>query len=532
MSARQRLFPSRGWQTPLIVTIAGAIGALAMQPFALWPALFVALTPPVLALDGLYASRADLTARQYLKRAALLGWLWGFGYFTAGLWWLGKAFLVDPEFIWAMPLGVLGLPSVLALFTAVAFVLAALLWSRHWPRILIFAAALTITEYLRGHLFTGFPWNTLGMALGNHLVFMQAASVFGLYGLTLLATLIGAAPASLFGGKARRNWFLPGFAVLLLAALATYGFMRLPAGPQPTVIDVRLRILQPNVQQDENFNAANGESILENYLALSQKDLPAARPTHYIWPESAFPFLLHRTNDALERIGTMLKPDNAALITGAARMDVPLPGEEAGTFFNSIQVVDSEGVIHDTYDKIHLVPFGEYVPDFAKAALQAVGLRQFVSYLPGGFTPGTARKPFHVNGLPPVAGVICYEAIFPGEIMPEGGGAGAGLILNVTNDAWFGNSPGPYQHLAQARLRAVEQGLPLIRAANSGISAVIDPYGRILQQSELDQAAVVDSELPLPLEEPTVFSRWQQAPFGALLALCIGVGLLGRWRQK
>lgn len=500
-----------------------------MQPFAFWPAIFIALALPVWMLDRLYGERAVSPRRKLLLRASLLGWAWGFGYLTAGLWWLGKAFLVEADqFAWAMPFGVVGLPAVLAFYMSLAFVFALLFWSRGWPRIFIFAFAITAAEWLRGHLMTGFPWNALGMTLGNHLYFMQAASLFGLYGMTLLTVVIGAAPATLTdrttGGRG-----MAVLAILFLGALAIFGYVRIPAEPQPTAVDVRLRIVQPNVPQDENFTAANGEDILENYLALSRNKLPAEAPTHYIWPESAFPFLLHRNVEALDRIGAMLAPANAALITGAARMGPPLPGEEVGTFFNSIQVIDADGIIRDTYDKVHLVPFGEYEPAFAKALLRMTGLRQFVS-IPGGFTPAENRKPFFVRGLPPIAASICYEAIFPGAVLPDSKGR-QGVIVNVTNDAWFGDSPGPHQHFAQARLRSVEEGLPLVRAANSGISGVIDPYGRILHETALNEVAVVDSELPLPLDEATFFSRWPNAPFALMLFVCLGLGLTDRLKK-
>ncbi len=523
------LCPAYGWKALAVLFVAGALGALAMEPFALWPFLFVTLTIPVLMLDGLHRQRGMFSMRRLVLRAAALGWVWGLGYFTAGLWWLGKAFLVDPEFLWAMPLGVIGLPAALAFFPSLAFAAALSLWSQGARRILLFAAFLTLSEWLRGHLFSGFPWNVVGMALGNHLFSMQGAALVGIYGLTLATCIIGAAPAALVNG--RRGLGFIGFAAALLGALAIYGFWRVPDAPQPTRVDVRLRLVQPNVQQDANFNADNGQTILDSYIALSKRNLPVEPPTHYIWPESAFPFLLHREPDALNRIANMLAPTQSALITGAARMGPPLPGEEVGTFYNAIQTIDSEGIIRDTYDKVHLVPFGEYVPDFAKAALRAVGLRQFVSYLPGGFTSGEARKPFFVRGLPPIAGSICYEAIFPGDIMPRDGER-LGVIINVTNDAWFGDSPGPRQHLAQARLRAVEQGLPLIRAANSGISAVIDPYGRILGRLALNQAATLDTELPFPLDEPTPFSRWPNAPFLVLLLLCLLGGISGRGRTR
>lgn len=503
-----------------------------MQPVAFWPAIFLIFIPPVWMLDRLWSSQGQAALGKRLRLAAALGWFWGFGYFVAGLWWLGKAFLVEADqFAWAMPFGVLGLPAVLAVFPALAFAAACLLWSRSPARILAFTFMISAAEWLRGHLFTGFPWNTPGMAFGNHLVLMQGASLIGLYGLTILVIFIGSAPATLIdNGSRSRKFSMPAMAVVLLAIVATGGYMRVPPMLLPLDPSIRLRILQPNVPQDANFNSANGEAILDGYLALSrQPTATGALPTHYIWPESAFPFLLHRNLDALDRIAELLRPNNAYLITGAARMGPPLPGEEAGTFFNAIQAIDSNGIIRDTYDKVHLVPFGEYEPAFSKTLLRMTGLHQFVS-IPGGFTPADIREPFNVPGLPPLAGSICYEAIFPGAVLPPGGDR-PGVIVNVTNDAWFGDSPGPYQHFAQARLRSVEEGLPLIRAANSGISAIVDPYGRVLMRSGLNEATVLDFGLPLPLLEPTFFSRWRDLPFAVLLTLCFIGAFFSRRRE-
>lgn len=512
--------------------LAGALGALAMQPAAFWPAIIPSIALAVLMIDWLFLDLDKVSFARLARRAALVGWLWGFGYFTAGLWWLGKAFLVEADqFAWAMPFGVLGLPALLAFFPAIAFLIAFCLWSRHWSRIFAFSFALAALEWLRGHVLTGFPWNAPGMALGNHLWFMQTASIVGLYGLTAIAILIAAAPATLKDRwRGHPDWRASIAAVVALGLLAGYGQWRIPQDNQPEVPGVALRIVQPNIQQDAEFNAINGDAILEDYLNLSRTESgTAAKPTHYIWPESAFPFLLHRNISALDRIGAMLEKNNAWLITGAARMGPPLPGEEAGSFYNSIQAIDGNGIIRDTYDKAHLVPFGEYEPAFAKSLLRMTGLRQFVS-IPGGFTPATERKPFSVPGLPPIAGSICYEAIFPGGILPtQQDGSEPRVIINVTNDAWFGDSPGPRQHFAQARLRAVEEGIPLVRAANSGISGVIDPYGRVLFSTNLNSVAVIDSALPEALDRVTFYSRFRDWPFAAMLVFCLGLALYGRF---
>jgi apolipoprotein N-acyltransferase len=532
-----RVILSHGWGRFALAVAAGALGALAMPPFGLFPLFVVSLTLAVWLIDG---ATVGGSLRRTLQSSAGLGWAWGFGYFTAGLWWLGAAFLVEADqFAWAMPLGVLGLPAVLALFFALGFAAARLLWSRGPARIAALAFGLAGAEWLRGHVFTGFPWNTLGMALGSNLWTMQAASLIGLYGLTLLAILIAAAPATLATGTTARGRYAPSLAALIaLAGLAGYGALRLPSAPDPTVAGVRLRLIQPNVPQDARFRADMRDEIVGKYLEMSDRALSPERTgisdvTHLIWPESAFPFLIQRDPQALGRIGAAL-PEGKQIVTGAARGREPLTRETA-VFHNSILTIGPGGRIGEVYDKVHLVPFGEYLPGPLDAILRAVGLRQFVA-VPGGFTPGSreGQRILAVPGLPPVAATICYEAIFPGAILPPASGDAApavpGLILNLTNDAWFGDTPGPRQHFAQARLRAVEEGLPLVRDANSGISAVVDGHGRILGSLPLGTEGVLDSALPQRLPGRTLYAGLGDLPFGLGLLACLGLALASRRR--
>lgn len=505
-----------GWRRRLIALGAGAAGALAMPPFGFLPALVLSLVLAVWLLDGASERTRWATTRQ----AFATGWWFGFGYFLAGLWWLGAAFLVEADrFAWAMPLGVIALPAGLAFFHALAFALARQLWSVGPWRIAAFVAALSLTEWLRGHVLTGFPWNTYGMALGQHLWTAQIAAWIGLYGLTVLALAICAAPAALASPQ-RGRWRPTVLAALALVAVTGYGVWRVPSEPVDAVAGVRLRLMQPNLPQDAKFRPENRDAIMRRYLALSDRatspqSTGMADITHLIWPESAFPFLLARDATALAQIAALLPP-GTTLVTGAARAVEPMPGETNPRFRNSIHVIDDQGVIRSTYDKVHLVPFGEYLP-FADQLL-AWGLRQFVA-IPGGFEAADRPRLLQVPGLPPVAATICYEAIFPGAVVPAGD-VRPGLILNVTNDAWFGRTPGPYQHFAQARLRAIEEGLPMIRAANSGISAVIDPYGRVVAQLPLGVEGILDTTLPVMIENAP------RAKFGDVFFITMVVMLL------
>jgi apolipoprotein N-acyltransferase len=355
------------------------------------------------------------------------------------------------------------------------------------------------------------------MALGSNLVLAQAASAIGVYGLTFLALAIFAAPATIATETTTRGRFAPaGLALLTLVGLAAFGLWRLGEGPPGMVAGVRLRIMQPNLPPDQKFIPANREEIVSRYLALSDKATSPERSsvgdvTHLFWPESAFPFILTRQPDMLARIGALLR-DKTILITGGIRAQEPLPGELNARYFNSVYVIGKGGGVLGYADKVHLVPFGEYLP--LQDLVDRLGLRQFVR-VPGGFSPGLERKLLAVPGLPDAVPLVCYEAIFPGEVVPKGGRP-PGLLINVTNDAWFGLTSGPYQHLAQARLRSIEQGLPLVRAANTGISAVVDPFGRIVASLPLGVEAVLDSDLPRPIPPP-LYARFGDVFFFILL---------------
>jgi apolipoprotein N-acyltransferase len=497
-----RVILAWGWPRRLIAFVAGAVGALAMAPLNVLPALAVAMTAAVWLIDG--AAGSDKDGRlSSIRAAAATGWWFGFGYFVAGLWWLGAAFLVEAdEFAWALPLGVVALPAGLALFTALGFALARLLWQRNAMRIVALAVGLSASEWLRGHLFTGFPWNSFGMALGGTVSLAQIAAYVGLYGLTFIAVLLAASFATLgTGDTTRARLTAPVLALVALAGLAVFGTLRVPSQPVAEVAGVKLRLMQPNVPQDAKFRPENRDRIMRHYLTLSDR---ATSPlstgvsdiTHLVWPESAFPFLLARDPPALAQIAALL-PAGTTLVTGAARAGEPLPGEVNARYFNAIQVVADDGTLLSTYDKVHLVPFGEYLP--FSGLLREWGLRQFVR-APAGFEAGPQGQLLTIRGLPPAAPLICYEAIFPAKVVAPG--TRPGLLLNLTNDAWFGLTPGPYQHLAQARLRTIEEGLPLVRVANTGISAVVDPYGRTIASLPLGIEGVLDTLLPRPIATP------------------------------
>jgi apolipoprotein N-acyltransferase len=390
-------------------------------------------------------------------------------------------------------------------------------------RILALAVCLTAMEWLRGHAFTGFPWNAFGYALSAPLALAQAASVLGLWGLSFIAVAVCASPATLLDQDAKKRRSLLPFtlAALTLAALASFGAVRLARTPTQLVDGVHLRIMQPNLQQDVRFNYAAKHEVVDRYLALS------ARPgldqvTHLIWPESPFPFFLTREADAFAQIAQAL-PQNTLLFTGAMRLADPNNPTQSGVY-NSIYVIDHQASIRSVYDKVHLVPFGEYLP--FEDLLERIGL-QTLTEQRGGFLAGDRHRLITVPGAPSALPLICYEITFPGELRSSD--ERPGWIVNVTNDGWFGNSSGPYQHLQQARVTAIEQGLPLARAANTGISAVIDPVGRIVGSLPLASEGVLDAPLPRSIGAP-IYARFGDAPAAALILIAFVLAIRGRLR--
>ena len=513
---------SWGWKRRAIAFVSGALGALALPPFSLFALIAIPLTIAVWLIDGAQDRGSGRPLVASLRAAFGAGWWMGFGYFLARLWWVGSALLVEADkFAWALPLAVVALPAVLAVFPAAGFALARLLWSPGPLRIFALAFGLGVAEWARGLLFTGFPWNDLGMALGVNLALAQTASLVGLHGLTFLTIAIFAAPATLWRvSESRLNLTPTVVAALALAFIAAFGEFRLMAPASATLPGVKLRLIQPDVGQDDaSFGPENKQAILRRYFDLSERATSPDRSgvrdvTHLIWPESAFPFILSRDPQALSDIVDFLGP-GATLITGAARRE---DGNGLPRYFNSIEIVGRNGLSAQRYDKQHLVPFGEYVP-FADL-LERAHITQMVD-IPGGFEPGAGRRILHIPGLPDAMPLICYEAIFPIELGDLVSGAERpGWLLNVTDDVWFGLTPGPYQHYAQARLRAIELGLPLVRDANSGISAVVDGLGREIAAAPLGVEGVLDAELPVPLA-PT----WQSR-FGSAGAMLIGLAFL------
>ncbi len=511
-----------GWRRALLAAVLGAIASLSMAPFEISPVLLVCFPILVWLLDG-----ARVQARSKFNgftKGFWIGLCFGFGYFLAGLHWIGSAFLVDAEtFAWMIPVVLAGLMLLLAAFWGLACGLAVTLWTGGAARIITLAALLAGAEWLRGHIFTGFPWNLLGYAVSGSEAWSQFASLVGVYGLSFAVVAVAASPALLAADGERRLVGVAGgwlwCAVFVFAAvlswLAGNEILNAPAENEETAL--RVRVVQPNIAQEEKWDPVHRSRIFASYLELS--DTPASPEFSgvndvdiLIWPESALPFFLEESPDALAAIAAIL-PAHVTLVTGGLRLQSNGDTEDV---YNSVLVLDGQANVLERFDKFHLVPFGEYLP--LEELLSGFGFRQLVT-VPLGFKSGEGAATINVSNVPAFSPLICYEIIFPGAVSdpqerPQ-------WLLNVTNDAWFGDSIGPHQHFENARFRAIEEGLPIIRAANTGISAVVDSRGRVLAELALGAKGTLDTILPAPAP-PTFYAQWRDIP----LAIAIGCSLL------
>ena len=485
------------------------MAAAALPPLHLVVLLVPAFVGLLWLTDGAHRWRA----------AFAIGWWFGLGHFMAGLHWIAFAFLVEAEkFAWMIPFAVFGLAAVVAVFSGLAVLATAASRTRNLGRVLILGVAWTAFEWLRGWAFTGFPWNLIGTVWTFSDAMLQLAAVTGVYGLSGLTVIVAAMPAVL-ADKGGRKW-RPIAAVALaggvLAAVWGAGVARLAHAGDDVVAGVRLRLVQANIDQRLKWRPELRRQHLEQQLAMSVA-APApgrAPPTHVIWGETMVPFPLANDAETLGLIGRATPPGGVT-IAGAPR--ITAPGQKPYRVWNSLHAIDPGGRVVATYDKAHLVPFGEYVP-----------LRRWLSFAKvtqgrTDFSAGAGPVTLNLPGLPPVSPLICYEIVFPGRV--TGPGERPGWLLNLTNDSWFGRSSGPYQHLAQARLRAVEEGVALVRVANSGISAIVDAYGRTVASLGLGRQGIIDGDLPAALVEPTPFARLGNAVV-MLLSIVLAVAAI------
>lgn len=489
------------WRRRGMAVLLGALGAAAFAPVHIVPAMLVSLIALFWLIQGSPSRRG----------AFAVAWFWGFGQFAAGNYWIANSFLIDaPKFGWMIPPIIGGLSAFLALYPGLV---GAILWRKDDlgpARILAFASLFTMGEWLRGHVFTGYPWNLVGYVWDVSPAMMQSAALWGAWGLGFVTVLLFTLPAMFGRITDRRHVAAFGGGLALLVALWLGGAWRLGGATGEHVPDVRLRIVQANISQAEKMQGGFGIQHLEKHVALTRGTPGFTEATHVVWPESAANFFLDRDPTLRQFIASAV-PARGALLTGTIR-GWPQSGD-LDEIWNSLAVLNGSGEVVGHADKAHLVPLGEYVP-----------LRDYFPFInkltPGqmDFSAAPGPQTVAVPAAPDAGPLICYEVIFPGAVTNES--HRPQWLVNVTNDGWFGASAGPYQHFTASRFRAVEEGLPLIRAANTGVSGIIDSYGRIEAISTLGTEAVLDGLLPVALA-PTLFARWGLWPI--LVLVTIGI---------
>ena len=505
-SAAPQVRPGAGASATAQAALAGAAAALGQAPVSV----------PFAAVLGLAWLFHLVSGSADFRRAATLGWAGGAGYFAVALFWIVEPFLVEAAVHgWMAPFALIGLSGGLALLWAPALGIARMLAGGPLRAALAFAVLLGAAELARSYLLTGFPWALIGHVWIGWAP-MHLAAWIGPHGLTLLTTLSAAAAAA----AARRK------AILVPAALAPFAILYaagawMGARPIPTEVGRPVvRLVQPNAAQHLKWDPFHAREFVERQIRFTAAGAADRRPDLIVWPETALPLPLRNSGPTLERVVAAAAGVPVAL--GIQRLDGP-------DAYNSLIAIDGSGKLAEIYDKRHLVPFGEYLP--GAGILERLGLGLFADHMGvgQGFSAGSGPRLIDPGGLGPTLPLICYEAIFPQDL--RGAPARPEWLLQLTNDAWFGRISGPYQHLAQARLRAVEQGLPMIRAANTGISAAIDARGRIAAELPLGEAGYLDVALPAALP-PTPYSRTGDLPAAALLLLAFGGLCVARFRER
>ncbi|PCI49326.1 MAG: apolipoprotein N-acyltransferase [Alphaproteobacteria bacterium] len=500
-----------GLQRMGLMLLAGALTAFSFAPFYLLPVL--AISYPLLLLT-LFKSRRFLEAFSF-------GWWFGFGQFFIGLIWLASAFEVDDRYPgWTGYLAVAALATMLALFSGLV---TGVLWrmykardpQKHALSITVFFVVLwNLAEWARGSIFTGFPWNLSGYAWGFSDVMLQTTAIWGIYGLGLLTIFLALIPYLLIQMTGKRNIII-GIGLLIIGAMAAYGMKQLS---EPTKFrdDVTLKIIQANINQKDKWDPQKKADNFLKHLRMS-KSRPEEGITHVIWPETAVIYFLDKEPSRRFLIADILG-QNTLLMTGFPRIE-RLPEFRV---WNSFVVVDGAGNAGHIYDKYHLVPFGEYIPDIFSDFLSLIGLGTMVDGT--SYSRGEAIRTLHPPATPPVGILICYEIIFPGQVVDHNDPPD--WLLNITNDAWYGSFSGPYQHLVQTRVRAIEEGLPIVRSAGTGVSAVIDAYGRVVKSLGLNKQGTIISPLPAKRDSVTLYSINSPWVFQFIMILLYGFGIL------
>lgn len=480
----QRFADAKAWQRFALLAGLGVVAALGQAPLDIWPATLLAFA----ILFWLYDPHATP------KRAMWQVWAFGVGYFAFSLRWIVEPFFVDlARHGWMAPFAIVLMAAGAALFWGLAAWIAQRFLRRGAVSLGLMLVAAEITRSL---ILSGFPWALIGHVWITTPLAQLAA--FGGPHLLSLLTIVAALALTALTGPRRIT------AAGVLAAFAIGAFMIGPGDTLPPEPDAPIvRLVQPNAPQHQKWDPAHRDTFVRRMIAATGA---GPRPDMVVWPETAIPYLLNHIEDDMRVMTDAAR--GAPLVFGIQRFDADR------NFYNSLIVMSPGGSLDAIYDKRHLVPFGEYMP--GAALLGRAGMAGLARNLGTGFAPGKTPGPVQIPGIGSAIPLICYEGIFAEEI--SDGGNRARLLLLITNDAWFGQAAGPYQHLAQARLRAIEQGLPMVRVANTGISAMIDARGRIVDHLPLGVDGAIDVPLPQALP-PTFYVRAGDLPVIIVLIL-------------
>lgn len=496
----------------LLSLVSGVFLAFAQAPTYFWFLIFPCF--------GLFYLLHSFAVNK--KRVFFLTFCFAIGYFVTGLNWIGNALLVEGnEYRWVWPIAVIALPTLLSSFTALFSTIGFILFRKGSLIHLIgLSLLLTASEFSRGYAFTGFPWNLYGYAWGNVLPIIQSLSIIGPYGLTFLTVLAGCSAGYLVLANAERKKILGSALIVTFAVLFVFGSIRLKNDVQ-TNQDVLIHIVQPNIVQADKWKPEKLAENFEKHIELSFMTRVALRNI-IVWPETAISPSFYSSPAVQQRMTTILNR-NTVLLTGALAVTQE-EGSEERSYHNSLALFDGLSAPLRLYSKSHLVPFGEYIP-FQKY----IPLKPVVSFV--GFERGKGSTSIDIGeGFPLFSPLICYEIIFPHQAVDRDQPR-PDFILTVTNDGWYGDSAGPYQHFEQARFRAIEQAIPVIRSANTGISGLIDPYGRVIEKAELLQEASISVFLPEKSAEATFYGRYSDKPL-FILALLLLVVLIRTEKKR
>jgi apolipoprotein N-acyltransferase len=468
------------------------------------------------------------------KQAFNRGFLFSMGHHVSGLYWVANSLLIEADkFAWLVPFAVLLLPAYLSLFVGGVSILTYRSKLTFYSRMVYFAGIWTFAEIARTYLFTGFPWNLSGMVFITRPEFASFASVVGVYGLSFIAILFYTTPYTFYenlhnirhNGPMRAALSMKYFLPILVFSMASglNGLNRM----KNDETDVNIRIVQPSIPQIDKFDINKVQRNNQRYESLTQQPskIEGFMPNIIVWPEAATPYYFERDNWLSEVLSAMIPPQSH-LILGSLRADTTLP--DSVNAYNSVRIVSAgTGLLPEYYDKAHLVPFGEYIP--LRSLFPNV---EKLTHGMGDFAHGSGNKNLELPNAPPFLPLICYEVIFSPRVAGKDFTSlekRPGWILNVTNDSWFGDSTGPHQHLDITRMRAIESGLPVIRAANNGISAVIDAYGRVVQSLPYNEIGIIDAKLPKALPEPTFYSKHGlKVPLIGIFAIIFWIRLKNR----